>query len=201
MGKQVSKRRRDRLAYEHLRPVVNGRSGTKIDDQVWIYRKVDERSSQELQKLTRTLREASVRPKLSNLTLSLVHPADINMSIKKSPLRGFVSAEDMLGQIDLEQIPSRYDNVDLDVTGLSHYGHSTRYLGVDVSSPVLEEEREHLLSTVQRYLGDNSFRMFRPHVSIAYGEIESQSALRKIEDELPAVISLNALRISQSKVI
>ena len=199
MGKQVSKRLRDLRAHERLRPVVNGRSGTRIDDQVWIYREVSEQSSQELQKLKRTLKEESVRPKLSSLTLSLIHPADINMSIRRSPLCGFVSAEDILGQIDLEQIPSRHNIVDVDVTGLSQYGHSTRHLGIDVSSPALEEEREYLLSTVQRYLGDNSFRKLRPHISIAYGEIESRSALRKIEDELPTTISLNALRISQSK--
>lgn len=199
MGKQVSKRHRSRLTHERARPVISGRSGTKIDDQIWIYREVSRQSSSELQKLNRTLRKELVHPKLGNLTLSLVHPADVNMSIKKSPLRGFVSSKDLLSQIDLDQIPSRYDSIDLEVTGISHYGRGTQHLGIDVSNPVIESEREYLLSTVHRYLGDNSFRQFRPHISVAYGKIESQSTLRKIEDELPTIISLNALRISQSQ--
>lgn len=200
MGRQAQKRYRHQQQVRQIRPTIEGRSGTRLDEQVWLYRRADEASSEELLRAAQYAEGDGIRPKLRGYTLSLFHPADVNMTIKRSPLRGFVRSKSVYEHVDFEELALHNQAVEVSVKGLEKYGFRRPKIGITVESAELEQEYDELANVMHRYLDTKPTRRKpRFHITLAHGELGDLQNLQEVEQLLPETVTLGQLSSTKSQ--
>lgn len=198
MSHQASKRERRQRQINSIRHTIRGESGTRLDSQIWFYRPVLEPSLEDLARAATYLEGEGVRPKIGAYTLTIVHPADVNVGIKKSALRGFMDAQRIHERLQ-ENMPPTYDlELEVESLGLRNFGSKTPRIGLQVASPEIKAEGGHMIRDISSYLGVKAMQGFKPHISIAKGNVEDITNLDEIQALLPERVTLGPIEYKAS---
>lgn len=160
----------------------------------WMYREVDELSTEKLNNATRNIRGKNVQRILDRFTLTLVYPEKLAKVHARSPLKNPPSVQALsrkLGDIGLESMrrPAKATVVDV-----KQFHNS---IGIQIDYDDLEEERTAIDALVCDSLAlrrPYSVSSGRPHISIVRGANLSHSQVSQIKSVLPDTIPLSPVQ-------
>ena len=187
MGNQASKRVRNQRKVREIQPVVFGRSGTGIDDRLWIFRRVGGQSLAGLRGVAETIKPHEAAPKFGGYTLSVMYPGEVYKATRHSDLKGFIDARRIAERLRPKLPESFKGPVTADIQGISQY-HGT--IGVHVTYEEFDEERQTITTALNEILGINHEWEISPHISIASGRLANLSNVKDLEFALPRQVYL-----------
>lgn len=193
MSHQASKRERTRRKVDSIRHTIHGESGTRLDSQVWFYRPVVESSAEDLSRVAMFLEGQNIAPKVGAYTLTLVHPADVNMGIRRSALRGFADAKRIHERLQENMPPTHDEEIEVELLGLRNFGSKTPWIALQATSPEIRAEGSYMMRDISSHLGIRATQSFKPHISIAKGSIHDITNMEEISALLPKQVTLGPM--------
>lgn len=187
MSSQASKRMRELRKTSELMPVLDGCSGTKLDDRLWIYRSVGGSSLSQLSESTKYIKPEEASRKWGRYSLTLMYPEEVHKATSYSVLQGFIKVQSISERL-AERLPdSIQEPVMAESKGLRQY-HGV--IGVELSYPEYDNERQAITTALNEILDVNYEWQMRAHVSIARGQLARITNLEQLESEIPSQLEL-----------
>lgn len=190
MTRQQSKRKR---AFRQLEPLPNIGRVQALSPPTYIFRKVIDPSSEQINEATRFIKSKGAERILDNFSLTLVYPDKLSLLREHSRLTHKPRVSTMAGRLGSVASESLRSSVTANVIGVEHFNE---VVGIRVSYPGIDEEISAFAAEIKDLLrinNDINIGPGRPHISIVAGRL-AISHIKQIEQLLPETIELGCAR-------